>query len=185
MINDQTMADAIRKIGDGYTGRTYTTKQGATLPLRPIPSMIIKQLDGDQSGMPKPPMVEIPYGKKIVKEPNEHDPEYKAALEQWQNDKSERIMAYVITRGVCADPGAADIERLREFSPGLTDARLKFAWVLEQLEDENEMAELMIVIMGQTAPTEKGIRDAEATFPGDDQQNGHNEISVAESESND
>lgn len=168
-----------------YQARSYTTRQGVTIPLRPIPSMIIKQLNADTSGKPKPPVVETTVGTKKIKEINEHDPDYKAALQTWENDKNERMMIYVISRGVCMEPTAQDIERLHEVAPGLTETRLKFTWVLEWLEDEREMAELMIVIMGQTSPTEQGIRDAESTFQGDDQQDRHNEISVTEIESHD
>jgi hypothetical protein len=163
--------------------RVYVTHQGATLPLRPIPAMVIKQLTGAQTGKPKPPVVPVKVGDKTIKEVNENDPDYKAALEKWEEAYNERMFVYVLSQGVCMEPTKLDVQRLQDAAPELQGARLKFTWVMEMLENELEMSELISVIMGQTVPTEQGIRNAEETFPSDDQQTGLNEVPATESAS--
>jgi hypothetical protein len=153
--------------------RIYKTRSGTVLPLRPIPAMVIRQLGNAQDEKPVPPVVEVTIGggktAKKIKEVNENDPDYLAALQNWDVIRNERIVTYIITRGVCLEPSKADIERLRMFAPGLSDVQLKFTWILELLEDDKEIAALTSKIMGQTAITEQGLRDAEATFPGDNE----------------
>lgn len=161
---EQANAGASVVIENGQ--RFYRTQGGELLPLRAIPAMVIRQLNSDESGKPQPPIVTVKIGGKTSKEVNDNDPDYKAALEQWDRDRNERIMMYVLVRGVALEPEPDDQERLLEFSPGLTKSRLKYTWVLEKLSGEIEMAELMSVIMGQTVPTETGIRAAEEQFPG-------------------
>lgn len=151
------------------TPRTYTTQTGVVWPLRGIPAMLVRQLYNDQTGKPEPPVVDVTYGKKTVQEPNEKDPDYIKALDKWNETLSFRIMVYVLTRGVCDEPGKIATERLREFFPGATDSERKYAWILESFDSDEEAGIMMNVILGQTVPTEGGIRAAEDTFPGDDQ----------------
>ena len=77
-------------------------------------------------------------------------------------------MAYAFVRGVCLEMSIEEITLFREYLPNANISKLKFAWLLDKLEDD-ETAELFFKIIGQTIPTEKGLRDAEATFQGDDQ----------------
>lgn len=165
--------------------REFTTSAGATLPLRGIPAMLVRQLYADETGKPKPPIVEVTYGKKTVKETNEHDPDYLAAMAAWTEARNFRIMVYVVARGVCLDPNKTESEHLAAFFPGSNVAERKYAWILEMLDNDEEAAALMMTILGQTVPTEKGIRDAEDRFPGDSESAQHNAVPTAESASND
>lgn len=150
--------------------RTFKSKTGEVLPLRTIPAMIVRQLYADEGGKPEIPMVDVTIAKRTIKQANDKDPDYLKALDKWEEDRGFRIMVYILTRGVCVDPGKQDIERLREFFPSSSLAQLKYAWILELLQDDDEAGDLMDAILGQTVPTEGGIEQAEAAFPGEDQQ---------------
>lgn len=158
----------------------YTTKQGVVFELRPISALLIRQLQNDRFGMPQPPVVESKVGpqKRIVKEANPNDPDYTAALAAWEENKNERLIIYIMTRSICDQPTSADTERLREFLPGGTEAQIKYAWVLEHLLDDNELADLAEIIMGQMVPTQKGISVAEERFSGDGEQPTASEVSA-------
>ena len=147
---------------------TYTTKSGVALELRQISAIFIRRMQRDTWGKPQPPIVESRVGPKkvIVRETNQDDPEYKAALALWNEEHNERMLIYVMARGIVNEPSAEDIERIRSFFPGETADGLKYAWLLEMMSDE-EVGELSQAIMGLSIPTEKGIADAEARFPGD------------------
>lgn len=152
--------------------RTYTTRAGVTLKLRPISSMVIYQLQNDKWGMPQPPIVTVKLGPnaKPSKQTNPDDPEYKEALEAWQRERGNRFVKYVWDRGILDKCPKEDSERLREFLPGGTEADIHYTWICEQLADDDEIGELTDAIIGQTAPTEAGIAEAEATFPGNSEQ---------------
>lgn len=149
--------------------RTYTTGLGITFTLRPVPAMVIRRLNNDTYGKPQPPKVSVtmPNGQTI-EELNPNDPDYVAALSEWKQGQSEKAIAYIWTLGICAEVPELDKERLLEFMPGATPTDLKFAWILEQLSNESEIGALTKVIVSQTVPTEDGVREAEATFPGND-----------------
>lgn len=172
--NNIAVVDELEKVLDeaepeAPRPRVYVTRAGIEIPIRPISAMMIRQIGNDHSAKPKPPVVPstLPNGK-IMYESNENDPVYKAALEQWDTDLNERVIAYAYARGVDMEPSAEDVERLREFLPGVTESRIKFAWICEMIPDD-EIKDLFFMIISQNAVTEKGIRDAEGKFPGDDQ----------------
>lgn len=158
--------------------RTFTTSKGVVWPLQGIPAMLIRQLVTDEKGKPLPPIVDVNYGKKTVKESNPLDPAYKEALKEWEVQHNARIMIFVLTRGVKRNPDKAALEWLTEFFPASTDSERKYAWILESMEGDIEAGEMMNAILGITTPTERGIRDAEAIFPGDGQSNGHQSLPI-------
>jgi hypothetical protein len=163
------------------TRHTYTTKQGVVFALRPIPALLIRQLQNNQSGRPQPPVVESAVGpqKKKVKETNVNDPDYLAALQAWEEERQEKFIAYIFSRGVVDDPSEEDQERLREFLPDTSAAMLKYTWILEHMSDDAELGPFAEAIMGQTVPTAGGISQAEERFQRDGEQSADSEISAA------
>jgi hypothetical protein len=147
--------------------RTYKTRTGVTFTLRPINPMTIYQLQNDKWGMPQPPILEVEIGGKghKRKEANPDDPDYKEALRVWTEARGNRFIKYVWERGIEDEPNTVEKARLKEFLPGGTAADHKYLWVMEQLADENEVGEITAAIVGQTAPTEEGVAEAEAAFP--------------------
>lgn len=162
--------------------RTYTTRRGVVLTLRPIPLTLIRQIKNDKWGMPQPPVETVRIGPKKtpVKQTNPDDPAYKLAFAKWEEDCNFRFLAYVFTRGIETEPDPADVERLQEFTPGASPALLKNAWIMEQLADDDEMGTLAELIMGQTMPTQEGVNEAEAEFRSDGERDTDQELSVAE-----
>lgn len=181
---NQNRDDLVRKLTSDVPVKkhNYTTRLGVALELRPISSLTLRQLQRDQTGKPQPPKVESVVGPKKQKivAPNPDDPDYKTALAEWQEDRNIRYMAYVLARGVCAEPDEESVERLLEAAPGLTKTSLKYLWVLEQVEDDVEIGEIVGLIVGQTIPTPKGISDAEDRFRSDDQRESAEGIPAAE-----
>lgn len=153
--------------------RTYTTRAGVTLTLRPISSMVIYNLQNDQWGKPQPPVVTVKLGPnaKPTKQTNPDDPEYLEALELWTRERGNRFIKYVWDRGIVNKPSKEDAARIKQFLPGGTEADIHYMWICEQLGDDDEIGDLTDAITGQTAPTEAGIAEAEATFPSNGEQN--------------
>jgi hypothetical protein len=150
--------------------RTYKTRgSGVTYRLRPINAMALYQLQNDKWGLPQPPVVEVGIGGKGKrhKEANPDDPEYKEKLRLWEQERGNRFIKYVIIKGIEDEPGRAEIDRLKEFLPGGSASDLKYLWVTETLEGEDEIGDIVGAIVGQTIPTEEGVAEAEATFPSD------------------
>lgn len=171
------------KVEPAKSHRTYITKSGAVLELRPVSSVLIQKLKRDTFGKPKPPIVESEVGprKVKVKEPNSDDPEYKEALAEWENGQNEKALKYIFTRGIVNVAPEEDVERLQSFFPGDNADGIKFAWLLEVLaDDEDEISNLVRVITGQTVPTEKGISEAEERFRSDGERQSDTELSATE-----
>lgn len=150
----------------------YTTKSGVVFQLRPVSPVLVRRIQKDTFGKPQPPVVETIVGpqKRKVKETNPDDPDYKVALAEWNERHEEQTLVYLWSRGVVDDPDPESAARLKVFLPGSSDAEIKYAWLLELLVDDQEIADLAVAIMGQSMPTENGIAAAEATFPGDGEQ---------------
>lgn len=160
--------------------RIYKSTGGVVLSLRPISRILVRRMERDTLGKPKPPIVETEVGpKKVkVKESNPEDPDYKAALALWNEDHSERMLIYVLFHGVVEGPSAEEIELLKDVFPGENAMGIKYAWLNELIPNENEIGELSRIIIGQTLPTAEGINDAEARFPGDSERSADRPLSA-------
>lgn len=146
--------------------RTFTSRRGAIFNLRPINSLVIYQLRNDRYGEPQPPLVEVAVGPKGQKrkEVNPDDPDYLERRRKWEEARGNNFIKYVWERGVTDQPPADDLKRLKEFLPHASASDLKYMWIAEQMDDD-EIGDLTEAITAQTAPTEAGIAEAEATFP--------------------
>lgn len=167
---------------DTTAPKTYTTKSGVVLELRPISPVLIRRWKNNTYGRPQPPVVESVVGpqKKKVREVNPEDPEYLAALAEWEEAHNEQLVMYLFTRGILSEPETADIERLQMLLPGESDMGLKYSWVLEMLDGDDEITALSFAIMGLTAPTEKGISEAEDRFQRDGERQADSGVSATE-----
>lgn len=148
----------------------FVTSTGSELTLRPIPSLILERLYNATAGKPekpKVPMVEVTIGKSHkTKEENPNDPDYKAALEQyekdlnaWEQAKGTRIMMYLLTAGVAGTPPEEFVTDHRFFFPDATTSEMKYIWVASQIPDD-DLEALNLAITGQTKPTAKGLEES-------------------------
>lgn len=152
-----------------YEQHQFVTRDGTRLTLQPIPKMILERLYSDQNGKPKPPVVEVVIGGQFArKETNPDDPAYKQALEEWRAQKSMRILKYGLVHGVVENPPTTFIQEYIEYFPDESEAGMKYLWILSLLGSEGEDIRLISeAVVGQTAPTDKGIEIATDSFPRD------------------
>lgn len=180
MIDDVLNSPEMQEFKEGVLGlvdeglqmmdaTTYLCKDtGVVFHLKKISLLTLRSIQNNMWGMPQPPVVEVAVGPKKIKrrESNPNDPAYKEKLQEWTNAKSERSLEYICTEGVKDNPPQKDVVRLRGYLPGATESQIKYAWIVEQFTNPDEIGELSDKIVSMVAPSEKGISDAESTFPG-------------------
>ena len=152
--------------------KTYTTGRGIVFTLRPVSSLLVRQLTTDEYGKPKPPEVETFIGPKKVRvvEKNDNDPDYLAELARWNEAKQRKMFVYLWSSGVSENPTPEDHKRLKEFFPGYSVSEIKYTWILEQQSSDDEVGALTEAILGQNIATAKGISDAEESFQSGSEQ---------------
>ena len=152
-----------------FERRTFTTRNGTELQLRPISSLILERLSSDKSGKPKVPRVEVTIGGSHTRlEDNPNDPEYVRALAEWNKESSMRLVKYVFVHGVANSPPDAFVEEHVEYFPDASERDIKYLWIGSLVDEYAEDIKLLVqTITGQTSITEEGLEQAIASFPRD------------------
>lgn len=146
--------------------RTWTSKDGQTFTLRKISAGAMQRIASNPEGKPRIPQVTVHYGdNQFGTESNPNDPAYVEALADWQGRNQYQAMLYTLGNGVVLDvePDFKQ-QHLAEF-PDASEYEIRYFY-LTMLVEINELTDLMNAILGQTSPTEDGIAEAEASFPG-------------------
>ena len=146
--------------------RTWTSPTtGQTFKLKPISLGLMNRIRSDISGKPKIPTIKVNYGGEWGEEPNPNDPIYLEALAQWNTDVSNRTAIFLFTAGIdISVPGDYRAE-VEQYQPGASDLEVKY-YFITTLIPSAEYDSLTNALLGQTAPTEVGIAEATAGFPG-------------------
>jgi len=166
-----------------YERRIFVARDGTEVRLKPISRLILERLYNHTDGKPPVPKVEVEIaGHHTRMEENPEDPAYKEALENWEGERNLRITRYFLTHGVADNAPDSFVEEYREFFPNANDNEMRYLWMVQLLgEEEREDWKLITqAITGQTAPTAKGIEQAEAAFPGDSQRDSDQPVSAVE-----
>jgi hypothetical protein len=132
-----------------------------------VSAMALYAIQSSQVGKPGVPWVEVEVGgKKVRRERNPDDPQYKEALKKWENERAMTLMRYMVLNGVLDEPPNG----YEELIEGLVDTdnanEVKFMWIAEQC-DEVALAELTEALSNLAQPTEEGVAEAEDRFPPD------------------
>ena len=120
---------------------------------------------------PKPPLVDVAYGDKTTKEPNESDPDYLAALEQHQLLVSTKITDAMFQLGLDVDVDAAALAAFREEMAALeitisgNDKQVYIRHVAIGTKDDMDL--ISRAITRTTMPTEEAVQEHLDTFSGD------------------
>jgi hypothetical protein len=150
--------------------RTYKTRgSGVTYRLRRLmrwPSTSCKTISGDCRN-PRWSRLALAARANGTRKRTPTIPNIKKSCASGEQERGNRFIKYVIIKGIEDEPGRAEIDRLKEFLPGGSASDLKYLWVTETLEGEDEIGDIVGAIVGQTIPTEEGVAEAEATFPSD------------------
>lgn len=118
---------------------------------------------------PTVPIVPIMIGDQESTEANPDDPTYQAAFAMWQNELNVHIMKFTFATCILNKPPTEFIQVQRDyFGDVLSNADLQYMWLTSLANDEISLSALSEFIMGSAMATEKGIAQAEATFPGAD-----------------
>lgn len=152
----------------GEISRTYTTKSGVLLVLKPIPAILLYQIQM-QWDAKKPP---VPMRKVLVRghSVTEADPtnkDYQTALAEWRNGYLFSTAAVMIKLGIANDAPEDFSAEILDALPEMSAGDLRVTWVYSILED-GEVENLSGAIMGQTMITEEGLAQAASTFQGAD-----------------
>jgi hypothetical protein len=153
----------VRQIGQ-VTG-TYQIKGGRRLHITALPPMLVWSIQAARR--PNAPMVEMEgLGGVLMRTPDMTDPGYQAQLAEWEDLKQFRLARLLYLLGVQDNPTpqeAATIQTLlNEYDP----TEVKFHWVASLFRSEDDLTGLMEAVFSLSIPTEEGMQDAEALFPG-------------------
>lgn len=167
-----------------FERRIFVARDGTEVRLKPISRLILERLFNDASGKPTVPKVEVEIaGQHKRHEDNPEDPDYKKALANWEGQRNLRLTRYFLTHGVADNAPEEFVEEYREFFPDANDNEMRYLWMVDLLGEEHQEDWELITqaITGQTAPTAKGIEQAEAAFPGDGQRDTDQPVPAVES----
>lgn len=160
--------------------RTFEAS-GETLIILPISAFGIRRAQKQwqaRNPAPTPPIVEVMLGEHKAKEENADDPAYIAAAAVWQEGANEATTVYALSTGVANKVPEDFAAAQREYFPDITPAEIKHLWVTA-IVGFDRLEELMSFIIGSAMPTEKGIEQAELTFPPDSEQHADNAVPTA------
>lgn len=159
--------------------RPYTTSSGEELQVSRVSSIAVQRIEIEwKKRKPKPPLEEVERAGRTATEPNPNNPEYLESLEIWESEKNIAVMKYLYTAGVHNRPPEEFIEAHREFFPEADPQEMKFLWLTSIIAGEEETANFMEFIMGQTMVTEGGVKSSEERFPSDGQREADRAVPV-------
>lgn len=120
---------------------------------------------------PMPPLNTVDYGNGPTQEPNEADPGYLQALEEYKQEVGNRNLRALIHLGVECEVDAAAVQALRTqmatFGVDL-DPDDKWVYIVNiAITDTDEIVELRDAILRKSQPTEGAVQESLAAFPGD------------------
>lgn len=121
---------------------------------------------------PTPPLVAADYGDgTIVREPNDADPDYIAAIAAWEIELQTRSVDVLLRLGVVAEIDQAaldDVKAIFEITGLEFPADEKLGYIRHVLIGcDADLVHLAAAITGISQPTEGAVADHAATFPGD------------------
>lgn len=151
---------------------TYAFPDHTVVTLQSVAAPMIYDLQSD-AGKPVPDkMKEIKMaGGMVTKMPDTDDEDYKEAIKEWEIKKAVRYARTMILEAVKEWPPDEDIQYW--VSVGFNDpVDIKYYWIARKLINQELEHDFYQTIMGLSVPTDEGLDDAEATFPGDGQPGG-------------
>ena len=117
---------------------------------------------------PQPPMQEVMLGDERKLTANLSDPDYLAALGNYNADLGMAYIEELVRWGVDAEVDAGAVAALRESDTdgSLPKSDLVVYVTRVALESKRDMEALQNVVMGRFQPTEAAVAEAAESFPG-------------------
>lgn len=146
---------------------------GETIGIRKVSPMIIIRLREDFPP-PTPPMQKVKIGDEEVLEANPAHPDYQIALEKYNQELELMVRKLVIRRGVIIEWTEERREAVKEFRKFYQDTYQKKLTESDEevfiyyvcVGSDLDVQELITAILRRSQPTEEGVKDAAARFPG-------------------
>lgn len=162
--------------------RTFTFTDGTEVEIQDVPSLVLEHILNSEAGKPPVPIVEVTMARGHKrKQPNPQDPDYIAAVNAWNGQKQKRLLMYLVTKGVKDEPPPEFVEEYEQYLPdGASLEELKYLWLAEKLDGEDEIGRFTEALMSQTAVTKEGLEEAAAIFPGDGERGADTGLGVQE-----
>lgn len=148
----------------------FINSRGEELELsgKPITGLMLERVANQ--GKPSIPKVEVLLlGKHRQLESNPNDPNYQAALAEWETESRLRTLKYIFTLGVKAQPPQDFIDEQNAFFPAMNDLEMKYLYVASLIPDDDIDA-FTEAVMGRTMPTAKGMDEVADSFRSDSQR---------------
>jgi hypothetical protein len=143
---------------------TYQIPGGRRLHIAALPPMLVWSVQA--AGKPQPPVVEMEgLGGKILTT-DANDPAYQDRLADWEEARDYRVARLLYLMGVTDDPPAQEAAVIRAILSEYDPLEVKFHWVASLFKTDADLSGLMEAVLSLSVPTEDGIQDAEAIFPG-------------------
>lgn len=155
-------ADVLPRV-DAARG-VFITSKGDEIELsnKSVSALIAQQIQSQ--GKPDIPKVEVLLlGKYKQLEANPQHPGYIAALAEWEEKSNLAVLRYLCVVGVKGQAPAEFVEEHAVFFPNATATEMKYLWVASRIPDD-DLAAFTEAVMGQGAPTAKGLETSAAAF---------------------
>ncbi len=143
-----------------------STHDEIELSNRRITSLMLERVLN--AGKPSVPHIEVTIlGKHKEMQENRNDPNYLAALQDWESQQQLRMMRYVFDVGVNGEPPQEFVNEQLDYFPEATRVDLKYLWIASRVPDSDLQA-FSEAIVGRTIATSKGLEESAATFRSED-----------------
>lgn len=159
-------ADVKRLALSGRRETTYQFPDGSEVTIWAVAAPLVYDIQSD-AGKPAPETFrEIKMaGGGVMKMPDTKDPAYQNALREWEIGKAVNFARTIILEGVKDWP--PDDEIAYWMQVGVSNpVEIKFRWIARKLINQRLEQDFYQTVMGLSMPTEDGVEDAEAAFPG-------------------
>ncbi len=160
------------------THKIFTFKNGLSVRLRRLGRIMITRLIVDRASekYPVPEVVRVFGTRKQEKLVYDYDNANWLSLvnEQMQKDRGETV-GNLSVFSVIDNPNEEQYEFYKQIavatrSEDVDDNFIKSLWILDQIEDEEELEDFQNAIMGITTVTERGLQESQKKFQPESEQ---------------
>jgi hypothetical protein len=145
----------------------YVFPDGTVVTIQRVATPLIYRLQSD-AGKPTPEKFKEVrgVGDTVMRVPDESDPDYQAAVAEWEISKVVNFAETMILEGIKEQPPDEVIQRY--WARGIRNLdEIKYRWIAEKLWNPDAETDFYNTMMGLSIETEDGVAEATATFPGD------------------
>lgn len=156
---------------------TYTLPSGTVVYLKGVSPFLLQAIMSNSNGKPQPPFIEVEIARKKKSQPNYNDPDYKAALELWESEKSVKIVRLLTTKAILGsvEDYVSDESKMAEYQEmaslvwdiDYSDDDLKYTWLADELANPDDFEAFQEAVQQLTMPTEDAVAESSKSSDSD------------------